>query len=166
MHNSSGQCNHILTIVSCILCIHLFITEFTKYVVLFLDLTKRIGASEGVIMCSSFDGVRKLSTLTMNQESADATETGNVLAFLTTGLTSELDLRRMGTNVCWWQSSALILQREAHLMSRSKLHKGTTVKEGSAAIFATSITITYILDGFLSEKKGVLWVHGVVYHVG
>jgi hypothetical protein len=76
-----------LTIVSCILYIHLFTTKLTKcFVLLFLNLAKRIGASEGVFMCPSFDGGQKFSTLTVNHELADATDVGNVLAFLTTGL--------------------------------------------------------------------------------
>jgi hypothetical protein len=50
-----------------------------------------------MIMCVSFDGARISGTRTMNQESADGAETCKLLGFLlTTGLTSELDLRRDG----------------------------------------------------------------------
>jgi hypothetical protein len=73
MHISSGQCNHISdNSMQRTLCIHLFTAEFTQHVFLFLDLTKRIGASEWVIMCANFDGAWKLSTLTMNQDWAVA----------------------------------------------------------------------------------------------
>jgi hypothetical protein len=43
----------IITTISCVLGIHLFVTDFT--LVLFA-LTKREGASEGVIVSSNFDG--------------------------------------------------------------------------------------------------------------
>jgi len=93
-------------VVSCVFYIHLFTAEFTKYVLLFLDfLTKRIGASEWVIMCPNFDGAWKFSTLTMNQDSADAALVGNTLALLSTGFTSELHLLPHGKE---WMLEAVL----------------------------------------------------------
>jgi hypothetical protein len=69
MHGQVGHVTVFLTIISCILCLHLLIAKFTEYVVvqLLFDLMKRIGESEGVIMSCNHDDAWKSSTFAMNQ---------------------------------------------------------------------------------------------------
>lgn len=56
----------IITTISCILYIDIFKTDFR---VVFFDLTKREGTSEGVSMSFNFDGAYKMSTTRMNPKS-------------------------------------------------------------------------------------------------
>jgi hypothetical protein len=115
-------------------------TEFAKYVVLLLYLTKRIGASEGVIMCRSFDCVLKWSTLPMNKDSANAALVCDTLAFLSTGFASELDLLPRG------KECVLMAVVSTNSPTRNtfdidvKIAGETTVEEGSRAILAAHIT--------------------------
>jgi len=94
-----------------------------------------------MIMCASFDGARIWATRTMNQESADRTETCKFHGFLlTTGLTSELDLRRDGNKCVLVAIVGISSPAGSTFDVEVKITGETTVKEGSAARVTASIT--------------------------
>jgi hypothetical protein len=101
----------------------------------------------------------------MNQDSADAAQVSDTLAFLSTGMASELHLLPHG------KECVLVAILSTNSPARNtfdvdvKIAGETTIEGGVTAIFAANITI--ISPWWQLEKKGVLWVHDVLlYDVG
>lgn len=114
-------------------------------------------------MCSNMDGALKCnSTFVVNQESTDATQVGNVLAFLTADLATELDLLQDGYE-CVLTIVIINLPTGNAFDVEVEIAPIAPVKEASTAIFTTSITRTVF--GRL-ESKGVVWVQAVLYLAG
>jgi len=99
----------------------------------------------------------------MNQDSANAALVCDFLAFLSTGFASELDLLPRGKQ-CVLMAVVSTNSPTRNTFDVDVKIAGETTVEGSRAILAAHITI--ISQWWHLEKKGMIWVHGVLYHVG